>query len=63
MLRLNTPCNILWTYQRPILQEQLNHCKPENVWVKIKDISLKYSDRDIIEKGLQLSDLHINRVQ
>ena len=35
----------------------------ENVWVKIKDISLKYTDRDIIEKGLQLSDLHINSPQ
>ena len=57
MLWLN-PLNILKTYDVGGTTEPLQ--TSENVWVKIKDISLKYSDRDTIEKGLQLSDLHIN---
>ena len=32
-------------------------------WVKIKDISLKISDRTIIEQGLELTDLHVNSAQ
>ena len=32
-------------------------------WVKVKDISLTYHDKDILEKGEKLSDKHINLTQ
>ena len=35
----------------------------DSSWVKIKDISLKISDRTIIEQGSELTDLHINSAQ
>ena len=35
----------------------------DNLWMKIKDISLKINDRDTIEQGLELTDLHINSAQ
>jgi len=35
----------------------------DSVWVKIKDITLKNSDKVIIEQGLELTDLHINCAQ
>ena len=35
----------------------------DNLWVKIKDISLKINDRNTIEQGLELTDLHINSAQ
>ena len=33
------------------------------VWVEIKDISLKTSNKAIIEQGLELTDLHVNIAQ
>jgi len=35
----------------------------DSVRVKIKDIALKNSDKDIIEQGLELADPHINCAQ
>ena len=35
----------------------------DSVWVKIKDITLKSSDKAIIDQGLELTDLHINCAQ
>ena len=32
-------------------------------WVKVKDISLTYHNKDILEKGKKLSDKHINLAQ
>jgi len=34
-----------------------------SVWVKIQDITLKSSDKAIIDQGLELTDLHINCAQ
>ena len=45
------------------LQNLVSEPLVDSVWVKIKDITLKNSDKVIVEQGLELTDLHITCAQ
>ena len=50
----------------PIDDEPVEMQLPQNhskTWIKVRDVSLTYDDKRILEKGEKLSDKHINIVQ
>ena len=51
---------------KPVDNEPVEIQLPQNndkTWVKVRDISLIYHDKDILERGEKLSDKHINLAQ
>ena len=51
---------------KPVDNEPVEIQLPQNndkTWVKVRDLSLTYHDKDILERGEKLSDKHINLAQ
>ena len=56
----NSACAVVHSRE---VEPELPSPSGDEVWVKIRDITLQNSDKAIIEQGLELTDLHINGAQ
>ena len=65
MIYLQWQCDKQIALLLGMCQERFHVSAPssDSAWVKVRDITLKNSDKAIIEQGLELTDLHINCAQ